>query len=130
MRTYVAGTVCAVLVGLASLAQAAQLLSPGLPIRVRETNVDTVGACRVRNTGTTPITVNVSMFSNNAVVVTFDTCNVPLAAGQACHVAGFLPDDSFVACRVTAPNVANLRGVLELSEVTQEHDVFIAEDLR
>ena len=44
-------------------------------------------------------------------------------------MAAFLPDDSFVACRVTAANLVNLRGTLELSEVTSEHDVFLAEDL-
>jgi hypothetical protein len=131
MRTCVVVTVCTAVLAFAGLAQAAQLLSPGLPIRVRETNVDTLGACRVRNVGTVPVTMTVSLFSNNAVVVAQDTCNgKALPAGQSCDVAAFLPDDSFVACRVTAGNVANIRGTLELSEVTSEHDVFLAEDLR
>ena len=74
--------------------------------------------------------MTVSLFSNNGVVVAQDLCDgKPLPAGQSCNVAAFLPDDSFVACRVTAANVVNLRGVLELSEVTSEHDVFLAEDL-
>jgi len=131
MKQYVAGAIFAVSLGLAGLAQAAQLVSPGLPVRVRETNVDTLGACRVRNTGTTPVAVKVSVFSNNAVVVAQDTCNTAaLAAGQTCQVAAFLPDDSFAACRLTAPNVTNLRGTFELSEVTADHDVFVAEELR
>ena len=131
MKTYVTGAILAVSLGLAGLAQAAQLVSPGLPVRVRETNVDTLGACRVRNVGTTPATVKVSVFSNNAVVLAQDTCNTaPLPAGQTCQVAAFLPDDSFAACRLTAANVTNLRGTFELSEVTADHDVFIAEELR
>jgi len=131
MKTYVAVTVFAVIAGLTSLAQAAQLISPGLPIRVRETNVSTLGACRIRNVGTKPIAVQVSVFSNNGVVLAQDRCNgQPLPAGQSCSVAAFLPDDSFVACKLTASSVANLRGVLELSEVTSDHDVFLAEMLR
>ena len=46
MRTYVAVTAFAVFLGLASLAQAAQLLSPPLPINSR-TNVGITGACRI-----------------------------------------------------------------------------------
>jgi hypothetical protein len=131
MRTHVAVAAFAATVGLTGLAHAAQLLSPGLPIRVRETNVETLGACRVRNVGTKPIAVQVSVFSNNAVVLAQDRCNGQmLPAGSSCSVAAFLPDDSFVACRVTASSVTNLRGVLELSEVTSDHDVFLAEGLR
>jgi hypothetical protein len=42
MRAYVVVTVFAGLSGFAGLEQAAQLLSPGLPIRVRETNAETL----------------------------------------------------------------------------------------
>src|SRR5262245_61108890 len=64
------------------------------------------------------------------VVTTFDTCNAAaLAGGKSCVVAANLPDDSFVSCRVTAASVNNLRGTLELSEVTSRHDVFVSEDL-
>jgi hypothetical protein len=131
MKTYVALTVFAGLTGLAGLAQAAQLISAGLPVRVRDTNLETLGACRIRNVGTKPIAVQVSLFSNNLIGIPSDRCNgQPLPAGQSCFVAAVLPEDSFVACKVTASSVANLRGVLEMSEVTSEHDVFLAEPMR
>jgi hypothetical protein len=44
MKTYVAGTVFASLLGLAGLTDAAQLLSGPLPTHPRETNVTTYGA--------------------------------------------------------------------------------------
>ena len=98
MKTYVAGTVIAVLIGLAGLAQAAKLLSPPLP-----TNVNTTGMCYIRNSGTTPVSVQVSLFSNNSPVVTFDNCNgAPLLAGHICQVEVDLPDSSYAACSVTA----------------------------
>src|SRR5262245_43776883 len=61
MRTYVAGTVCAVLLGVAGLAQAAQLLSPPYAIKTRGNNVGTKAACVIRNAGSASVTVNVSL---------------------------------------------------------------------
>jgi len=119
MKTYVAGTVSAVLLGLASLAQAGQLVSPPLPTHPFRTNTSSEGLCRIRNTGTTPVKVTVSMLSNNGMVHLFDNCQGDggprtLAAGQSCSVMKQLPDDSFVACKVTAPDVTKLRGTLEV----------------
>ena len=65
MRTYVAGTVCAVLLGVASLAQAGQLLSPPYSVNTRGSNVGTKAACVIRNTGNEPATVSVSLITNN-----------------------------------------------------------------
>jgi len=123
-------TVVAILVGLAGLAHAGQLVSPPLPTHVRATNVTTYGACRILNTGTKPLPVQVSLFSNNAVVHDIDVCNgKPLAAGHTCLVTAFLPDDSYVACKVTG-DVTTLRGTLELSErPSHGFDVFLAVDL-
>ena len=45
MRTYVAGTVFAVLLGLAGLAQGGAAPQPGLPTGLGKLNVETVGAC-------------------------------------------------------------------------------------
>jgi hypothetical protein len=134
MRTYVAGAASAVLLGLASLAHGAALLSPPLP-----TGVGTSGACHIRNTGTTPVTIQVSVFGNNTPVINFDLCSgAPLAAGRTCVVDVDLPDDSYVACSVTAPNVSKLRGTLEVRERIRSANfpviglltVIVAEDLR
>jgi hypothetical protein len=129
MRTLVAGTALAVFLGLASLAQAAQLLSPPLP-----TNVNTSATCYIRNTGTTPVTVEVSLFSNNGLVVSFDNCNTaPLLAGHTCLVqVNDLPDSSYAACRVTASSVSKLLGTLEVREVSFNPiaRVLVAEDLK
>jgi hypothetical protein len=114
MRTYVAMTAFTVLLGLASLAPAAQLLSPPLP-----TDRETAGACRILNTGTSPVTVQVALVSNNAHTGhDIDLCNqAPLAGGHTCLVlVDDLPDDSYFACKVTASNVSKLRGTLELAE--------------
>jgi hypothetical protein len=75
MRTYVAGTVCAVLLGVTSLAQAGQLLSPPYSVKARGSNVGTKAACVIRNTGTEAATVSVSLITNNnGAVGIFDFC--------------------------------------------------------
>ena len=132
MKTYVPGTVCAILLGLASLAQAGQLVSPPLPTHPFRTNTTNEGVCRIRNTGTAPVTVTVSLFSNNGTAHLFDNCQGDggprtLAGGESCVVLKSLPDDSFVACKVTAPNVTNLRGTLE---VDHNYNTNVAVDLR
>jgi len=113
MRTYGAVITFAVFLGLASLAQAARLLSPPLP-----TDTETAGWCRILNTGTTPVTMQVRLFSNQPgpLSIDFDSCNqAPLPGGQACAVlVEDLPDASYFACTVTASNVSKLRGSIEL----------------
>jgi len=131
MKAFVAIGAFAVSVGLAGLAQSAQLLSPPFP-----TSEGTSGACRVLNTGTTPVAVTVTVFSNNdlgVAGVTVDTCNhAPLGAGHTCLVlVSDLPDGSYAACSVTAPTVTKLRGTFELSNATtHNHEVFVGEELR
>src|SRR5262245_61815595 len=97
MRTYVAGTVCAVLLGIASLSQAAQLLSPPYAIKTRGDNVGTKAACVIRNAGTNAVTVNVSLVSNNEMVGILDLCQrngqpLALAAGETCLVSAELSE--------------------------------------
>jgi hypothetical protein len=130
MRTYVAVTAFAVFLGLASLAPAAQLLSAPLP-----TDTQTSGACRILNTGTGPVAVQVALLSNNDHTGhDIDTCNqAPLAGGHTCLVlVADLPDGSYVACKVTASNMSKLRGTLELAEGFGGFDVRVlaAEELR
>jgi hypothetical protein len=147
MRTYVAGTVCAVLLGVAGLAQAGQLLSPPYAVKTRGSNVGTKAACVIRNTGTEAATVIVSLITNNNDAVgIFDFCKQngqprKLAGGETCLVsaelsggpnglnAGAVSPGSYVACKVTAPNVTNLRGTLELAESPSHgFDVYLAVD--
>ena len=135
MRTYIACTVCAVLLGLAGLAQAAELLSPPYSVKTVASNgVGTKGACVVRNIGTTPVAVTVSLVANNEVVPIFDFCNGHrLGGGQTCLVSGdliqALGGGTYVACRVTAPTVVNLRGTLEFAESPSHgFDVYLAVD--
>ncbi len=132
MKTYAVQTAFALLLGLAGFAQAAQLVSPPLPTHPFATNLLDSGTCRVRNVGTAPVTVTVSLFSNNAVVPLFDSCQGEggprtLAGGESCYVQSFLPDDSFAACTVTAQNVKNLRATLEAET---QFNTIVAEDLR
>ena len=147
MRTYVAGTVCAVLLGVASLAQAGQLLSPPYSVKTRGSNVGTKAACVIRNTGTEAATVSVSLITNNNDAVgIFDFCKQngqprKLAGGETCLVSAELSGGpnglnadavtpgSYVACKVTAPNVTNLRGTLELADSPSHgFDVYLAVD--
>jgi len=147
MKTYVAGTVCAVLLGVASLAQAGQLLSPPYAVKTRGNNVGTKAACVIRNTGTESATVTVSLITNNNDAVgIFDFCKKngqprKLAGGETCLVSAELSGGpnglnadavspgSYVACKVTAPNVTNLRGTLELAESPSHgFDVYLGVD--
>src|SRR5262245_31072870 len=121
MKAHVASTLFAVLVGLASLAHAAQLTSNPLSTNQWATNHSLEGVCHIRNVGTTPVTVTVSVFSNNATVPFFDTCQGDgeprtLAPGQSCSATHFMPDASFGACSVTAASVRNLRGRFEVQQ--------------
>ena len=129
MKTYVAGTAFAALLGLSALANAAELLSPPLPTHTR-----TSGTCYVRNGGTTPVTMQVSLFSNNGLIVSFDNCNgAPVPPGYICQViVNDLPDASYAACSVTVANVGKLRGTLEIREVSFNpiQRVLVAEDLK
>jgi len=146
MKTFVIGAVCAALLGAASLAQAAQLLSPPYFIKTRGNNVGTKAACVIRNVGAQKITVDVELVSNNDMVPIFDFCKVngrpiALAAGATCLVSADLLEggagltassnrpDTFIACRATAGNVNNLRGTLELADSPSHgFDVYLGID--
>lgn len=132
MKTYVIAGVVALLVAGGDLASAAQLASPPIPTHPFATNHSNEATCRVRNVGARPVTVNVSLFSNNATVAIVDFCQGDgdprtLTAGQSCFVQVFTPDDSFVGCTVTASSVRDLRGTLELDE---NFNTTVATDLR
>jgi len=112
---------------------AAQLLSPPL-----WTDVGDAGNCYVRNIGTTPVNVRVTLFSNNGIGhIDVDTCNAgPLAPGKTCAVFSLnLPDDSWAACSVKTSNinVNKLRGNIDLRHSgthEQGFKVVVDEDLR
>jgi hypothetical protein len=108
-RVIVATALC--LLGVAGPAGAAQLITSPL-----WTGVNNSAACYVRNTGTTAVSVTVSLFSNNGTTAPFDDCNDgPLAAGRTCVIIlDDIPDDSFIACSATAGSVAKLRGAIEI----------------
>jgi hypothetical protein len=132
MKTFVAASAVALLMGLGGSARAAQLASPPIPTHPFATNHTNEATCRIRNVGTRPVTVSVSMFSNNATVPIIDFCQGDgdprtLAAGESCFVQVFTPDDSFIGCTVTAPTVKTLRGTLELDE---NFNTTVATDLR
>jgi hypothetical protein len=142
----VVGTAGAVLFGVASLAQAGQLLSPPYFVKTEASNLGSKAACVIWNAGTAPVTVNVSLLSNNDVVPIFDFCTAngkprTLAGGETCLVSGDLLNgqngltaassrpDTFVACKVNAPNVTNLRGTLQLADSPSHgFDVYLAVD--
>jgi hypothetical protein len=120
---------CANLVG---PAHAAELLSPPL-----WTDVGNASNCYVRNISTTPVNVQVTLFSNNGTSIDVDTCNAgPLAAGRTCAVFSLhLPDDSWAACSVKTSNinVSKLRGNVDLRHFAsheQGFKVIVDEDLR
>ena len=145
MRKCAALIAAALVLGLASFAEAAQLLSPPYFLKTRASGgVGTQAACVIRNAGTTPVTVSVSLVVNQEATPIFDFCHVngnplALAAGATCLVSAILSEGevgltdnsggSYVACKVTANNVTNLRGTLELAE-TPSHgfDVYLAVD--
>jgi hypothetical protein len=104
-----------------------QILAPPLP-----TGVSHSGACYIRNTGTTALSVTASLFSNNGLIVNFNNCNgSPLGGGRTCVIlVDHLPDDSFASCVATASNTAKLRGTLEVREVSPVLRVLVSEDLR
>jgi hypothetical protein len=132
MKTFVIARAAALSLALAGPAGAAQLASPPIPTHPFATNHSNEATCRVRNVGTRPTTVTVSVFSNNATVPIVDFCQGDgdprtLNAGESCFVQVFTPDDSFVGCTVAAASVRDLRGTLELDE---NFNTTVATDLR
>jgi hypothetical protein len=119
------------LFNLVGSARAAQLLSP--PLWTDEGNA---GNCYVRNIGTTPVNVQVTLFSNNSIAhIDVDTCNAgPLAAGKTCAVFALnLPDDSWAACSVKTSNInaSKLRGSVDIRHNPGHgYEVILDEDLR
>jgi hypothetical protein len=88
----------------------------------------------IRNTGTESAAVKVSLLTSIESVAIFDFCNGHvLGGGQTCLVSAEIFQDlgvtSYVACKVTAPNVTNLRGTLEFAESPSHgFDVYLAVD--
>jgi len=124
----------ALLLGSASFTHAAQtIVSPALP-----TPSDTAGACYLRNVGTTPISVKVSVlanFSPGFITPDFQNCNdAPLAPGKTCRLlVNDLPDDVTFECTAqVSGNAKNIRGSAELRLVaaTGEVTVIAAQDMR
>ena len=64
MRTYAAGTLFAVLLGLAGLRRRRTHQPPVFREDQGQEWVGTKAACVIRNSGTVPVTVNVSMLTN------------------------------------------------------------------
>ena len=133
MRTHIAATAFAVLLGLASLAQAAQLLSPPLPINSR-TNVGITGACRGPQTPGPPRSpCRYSLFSNNELSWLrrrhLSTRRHCLEGKPVDVIVYAMPADSYAACKATASNVSKLRGTLEVWEDEWPITVRVAEEL-
>jgi hypothetical protein len=137
MKAYATLTAAACLVGLTSLCQAGQIVSPALP-----TDTNTAGACYIRNLQSTPISLQVQLFQSSTFDIppTFENCNTaPLAAGRTCVVlVNDLPDGVHFACSATASSVLDkhlrkrVRGTVELRTILPGGglQVRIAEDLR
>lgn len=128
MNRYAALAAFALVLELAGPAPAAQILSPPLP-----TSVGSSGACYIRNTGTTAINVQVSLFSNNSIVAAqyHDFCSgTALPGGHTCWVlVDHLPDASFAACSAISGTIAKVRGTLEIRHPSPLR-ILVSEDLR
>src|SRR5262245_5936539 len=106
MKTFAVLTAAVSLVGMTSLTQAAQLVSPPLA-----TGVNAAGACYFRNVSTTSIALQVKALSNftpDFITPDFQNCNdAPLAAGHTCVLlVNDLPDDTTFACAATVTGSA------------------------
>jgi hypothetical protein len=131
MKTYAVLTAAASLLGITSLAQAAQIVSPPLP-----TGTNAAGVCYLRNVGASPIALQVMALSNfvpNFITPDFQNCNdAPLAAGQTCVlVVSDLPDDTTFACAADITGSAkNLRATVEIRDLGNGQKVLLADKLR
>lgn len=135
MKVKIALAAMAALLGSASLTPAAQtIVSPAL-----QTASGTAGACYIRNVGSTPIFLQVTVlenFSPDFITPDFQNCNgeAALAPGKTCVLlVNDLPDDVTFECSATAlsGNVRNLRGTAELRLIDRNGlQVLAAQDLR
>lgn len=130
MKTSITFSTIAVLLGITGLSYAAQVTSPLLP-----TGTGTSGACYIRNVGSSPISLQATIFQNVdfPVIVNFQNCNnAPLPAGRTCVVlVNDLPDDVFFSCSaVVSGSAKNLRGTVEVRDISPTLKVLAAEELR
>jgi hypothetical protein len=131
MKTYTVLPAAMSLLGLTSLAPAAQLVSPPLA-----TGVNAAGACYFRNVGTTPMSLQVQTLSNftpDFLTPSFQNCNdAPLAAGHTCVLlVNDLPDDTTFACAATVTGSAQkLRTSIEIRDLGNGLKVLLADKLR
>lgn len=131
MKTYATFLAAASLVGITGLSHAGTIASPPLP-----TGTGTAGACYIRNVGTKPISLQVTAlnnFSPGFINPNLNTCNpTPLAAGRTCVLlVNDLPDDVTFACSAVVNGSAkDLRGTVELRDLTNSLKVLAAEELR
>lgn len=130
MKTYAVLTAAASLLGITGLSHAAQISSPLLP-----TGTGTSGACYIRNVGSSPISLQATISQNVdfPVIVNFQNCNnAPLPAGRTCVVlVNDLPDDVFFSCSAVVDGSAkNLRGTVEVRDISPILKVLAAEELR
>jgi hypothetical protein len=135
MRKFTAFVAALLMLPFAGIAYAAQLISPPL-----WSEFNNSAACYIRNTGGSPVSVQVKIYSNfgpdDPLTPVFQNCNnAPLPAGRTCAVlvsVSGLPDSSFVGCMVTGNALGKIRGTLEIREATPglPFRVTVAEDLR
>src|SRR3954470_14807976 len=124
MRRSAVLAAAAALIAAAGVAHAGTIVSPPL-----WTDVNTRGACYVRNIGTKPITLQVTAldnFSPGFITPSFQNCNnAPLDAGRTCVLlVDDLPDDVTFACSAdVSGSTKNIRAQVEVRNVASPNAV-------
>jgi hypothetical protein len=116
MRTSIALTAIACVLGTAGASHAAHLASPSIYGAVTQR----AAACTIGNTGPTPVSVTVHIVDESGnVVPSASSCNTPVEAGFVCSVfANNIPNAVAFACTADVSGSAkHIRASLTLRDV-------------
>jgi hypothetical protein len=128
MRTLILATVCAGVLALSGMSEAAQISSAS----IFGGHFQTRAECVVLNFGTTPIpAATVKILNDNGQTAATSNCDGALDAGEFCSVVAAITNQNPLAsihnmnsysCVATAPSTGNLRGALVIYEEVYDYD--------
>ena len=121
MRTLILATVCAGVLALSGMSEAAQISSAS----IFGGHFQTRAECVVLNFGTRPVAATVKILNDNGQTAATSNCDGSLDPGEFCSVAAAITFQNPLAsiqfmnsfsCVATAASTANLRGALVIYE--------------
>jgi len=127
MRTLILVTVCAGVLALSGMSEAAQISSAP----IFGGHFQSRAECVILNFGTRPVAATVKILNDNGQTAATSSCDGSLEAGEFCSVVAAVTSQNPLAsihnmnsysCVATAPSTGTLRGALVIYEEVYDSD--------